>query len=335
MPDNNTQPSLPLSDAIYLETSDAEHARREMSKILAPHAMSPSGTPFHARHHHARLAGLSINFIQYSPGAFIRADLSRRFYLIHYVLSGRCRLGAAEHGKDLHAGEVAVINPTEPFTIRTSDNCGQIVIKMESRLLAETAFRRFGISRETPLRFLDAGAALKPPSVPAVIDLLCREAGRTDGHDCGPRTEQSLAELLAVTLIENLPHNFSQTIAGDTKSAGGVAPWYVRRVEEYIELHADQPLTIRDMTEVSGVSERTLFNGFRTWRELSPKAYLKSVRLDRVRTELLGRAAKSQNVAEIASACGFRHLGNFARDYRTRFGERPSDTLRFRLDKDG
>ena len=85
------------------------------------------------------------------------------------------------------------------------------------------------------------------------------------------------------------------------------------------------------MTAIAGVSERALYNGFRTWRGNSPKSYLKAVRLDRVRTELLGVKSKTGNVSDIARECGFRHMGNFARDYRQRFGERPSETLRFRL----
>ena len=114
-------------------------------------------------------------------------------------------------------------------------------------------------------------------------------------------------------------------------SESGIAPWYVKRVEEYLELHAGRDIRIRDMTAIAGVSERTLYNGFRVWRATSPKSYLKAVRLDRVRTELLGLKAKSRSVSEIAREAGFRHMGNFARDYGKRFGERPSDTLRYRI----
>ena len=332
----------PLPGSVYLETTDAERARREMSKILAPHAMTPTGTTqnFHVRHHHARLAGMSVNFIQYRPGALIGADLSRRFFLLHYVLSGRCRIGGPSDGVRLRSGDIAVINPTEPFTVKTSDDCGQIVIKLQSELMADVAFRRFGIGRDTPLRFGRSAAPVGGDTLRAVIDLVCREADRAGepgsgngGGTGGVRTEQMLAELLAVTLIETVPHNAVMKSAGG-RIANGVAPWYVRRVEEYIELHADRPLRIEDMAAVAGVSERTLYGGFRTWRGLSPKAYLKAIRLDRARTELLGVDARALSVADIARSCGFRHLGNFARDYRVRFGERPSETRRFRLADD-
>lgn len=303
-----------------------------MSKILAPHAMMPSleHGAFHARHHHARLAGMSVNFIQYRPGATISADLSRRFYLIHHVLSGQCRLGPETGGRVLAGGDIAVINPTEPFSLHTSDNCGQIVIKLESSVLGDAGLKRFGISPDTPIRFDATSAGRKIASVSGIIDMICREADHAGSGEGGPETERMLAELLAVALIESVPHNMTAALARGPEESG-IAPWYVKRVEEFIELHADKPLSIADMTAIAGVSERAMYNGFRTWRGTSPKSYLKAIRLDRARTELLGRRAKTGTVSDIARACGFRHMGNFARDYRDRFGEQPSDTLRFRL----
>lgn len=327
-----TPQKYPLPHSVFLETSDPEIARREMSKILAPHAMVPTPGPgaFHARHHHARLAGMSVNFIRYIPGATISADLSRRFYLIHYVLNGECRLGPESGGQVLVGGDIAVINPTEPFSLQTSDDCGQIVIKLESDVLADVAQKRFAISVEPPIRFDTAAGSVRNASIARVIDLICDEADRSGAGESGPRTERMLAELLAVALIEGLAHSQAGAVA-HAPDGPGIAPWYVKRVEEYIDLHADKPLTIADMTAIAGVSERALYNGFRTWRGTSPKSYLKAIRLDRVRTELLGHKSTAGTVSDIARECGFRHMGNFARDYRQRFGERPSETLRFRL----
>lgn len=328
MPDTPT----PLPGSVFLETTDPEIARREMSKILAPHAMAPAhgNRPFQARHHHARLAGMSVNFIQYSPGATISADLSRRFYLIHYVLSGECRLGPEIGGRILMAGDIAVINPTEPFSLKTAADCGQIVIKLESAVLNDAAQRRFSLPSDPPLRFDAAIQGDRGASLARIINLICKEADTAASDGAGPRTESLLAELLAVTLIESLPHNHSAALM-QSDAETGIAPWYVKRVEEFIDLHADTDIRIADMTAVAGVSERTLYNGFRVWRATSPKSYLKAVRLDRVRTELLGLKAKSRTVSDIAHEAGFRHMGNFARDYASRFGERPSDTLRYRL----
>lgn len=320
----------PLPGSVFLDTSDPETARREMSKILAPHAMVPSDitVPFHARHHHARLTGMSVNYIEYASDVNISADLSRRFYLIHHVLHGACRLGGGQPEQTVRSGEIAVINPTEPFTVRTSDSCGQIVIKLETKILDDAAKSRFSIPSDNAVRFERSRRPSNSEPVRRVIELICAEADTGGKKVSGPRTEQALADLLAVTLLECLPHSLTDQIRRDSGEAG-IAPWYVKRVEEFIDLHAEKPLKISDMTEVAGVSERTLYNGFRRWRGVSPKSYLKTVRLDRVRTELLGPDSKNRSVSDIAREYGFRHMGNFARDYGKRFGEKPSKTRRF------
>jgi transcriptional regulator GlxA family with amidase domain len=77
---------------------------------------------------------------------------------------------------------------------------------------------------------------------------------------------------------------------------------------------------------VTGASARTIFKTFRQSRGYSPMAFLKQVRLDHARRMLLKSDSKT-SVTAVALACGFHNLGHFARDYRARFGELPSETL--------
>lgn len=56
-------------------------------------------------------------------------------------------------------------------------------------------------------------------------------------------------------------------------------------------------------------------------------AFLQHIRLEKVRDELK-TARTGQSVADIALKWGFSHLGRFASEYRARYGELPSGTLR-------
>jgi transcriptional regulator GlxA family with amidase domain len=51
------------------------------------------------------------------------------------------------------------------------------------------------------------------------------------------------------------------------------------------------------------------------------------VRLDHARQDLAA-AGPRRSVTAVAHAWGFTHLGHFARDYKSRFGELPSTTRR-------
>jgi transcriptional regulator GlxA family with amidase domain len=43
---------------------------------------------------------------------------------------------------------------------------------------------------------------------------------------------------------------------------------------------------------------------------------------------LLAAPLPGQTITSVAYDCGFGHLGEFAQNYRSRFGESPSETLR-------
>jgi len=66
---------------------------------------------------------------------------------------------------------------------------------------------------------------------------------------------------------------------------------------------------------------------FRDFKGTSPIRFLRAARYDRVR-EALGRAEPTETITEIAAKWGFGHLGRFSVEYRRRFGESPSATLR-------
>jgi transcriptional regulator GlxA family with amidase domain len=60
---------------------------------------------------------------------------------------------------------------------------------------------------------------------------------------------------------------------------------------------------------------------------MSPMQYLRNSRFGKVRAALL-RADPEESVTEIAMNWGFTHMGRFAVEYRQRFGESPSESLR-------
>jgi AraC-like DNA-binding protein len=112
-----------------------------------------------------------------------------------------------------------------------------------------------------------------------------------------------------------------------TNRAQPAAPRHVIRAEELIRAHPEQPITIGDLTVASGVSAQALYEGFRRFRATTPTTMLRMVRLERIRAELKS-AAPDEKITDIAYKWGIAHLGRFAAEYRARFGELPSETLR-------
>ncbi|BDY05008.1 helix-turn-helix domain-containing protein [Ferrimonas sp. YFM] len=98
-----------------------------------------------------------------------------------------------------------------------------------------------------------------------------------------------------------------------------------RRVMAYLEEYARELPDMARLCQIAGMSERSLEYGFRDSIGVSPNHYLKLVRLNGARGELL---TGQGSVAAIAMNWGFLELGRFAGEYRRHFGELPSQTLR-------
>lgn len=101
----------------------------------------------------------------------------------------------------------------------------------------------------------------------------------------------------------------------------------VKQLEQYMLTHLDQPLTVEQLCTIAGISERSLNNYFHDLLDMSPIAYFKALRLNRVRSALKLADPTIDKVASIAKQWGFQHMGYFSTDYKAMFGESPSATL--------
>ncbi|MEB3310282.1 MAG: helix-turn-helix domain-containing protein [Snowella sp.] len=101
----------------------------------------------------------------------------------------------------------------------------------------------------------------------------------------------------------------------------------VREVREYMIENLDQPITLKDLCQRLYTSSRTISYGFEEVFGISPMLYLKILRLHSVRRALKSANPTEETVMKIANRSGFWSMGHFTRDYKTFFGELPSETL--------
>ena len=101
----------------------------------------------------------------------------------------------------------------------------------------------------------------------------------------------------------------------------------VRAAETYMLEHIDEPISLQQLSAISGLTPGSLRNAFEAVIGLTPIAYLKRHRLSGVRRDLRRANRKHTRIIDVALDWGFTHMGHFAADYREMFAERPSQTL--------
>ncbi|NEP59522.1 MAG: helix-turn-helix transcriptional regulator [Symploca sp. SIO2G7] len=92
--------------------------------------------------------------------------------------------------------------------------------------------------------------------------------------------------------------------------------------------HLETPLTLKQLAQNLGSSTSALSYGFQDLFGMSPMRYLKVRRLNTVRQRLKASDPESCKIATLASEFGFYSPSHFTKDYKTMFGELPSETLR-------
>jgi len=97
--------------------------------------------------------------------------------------------------------------------------------------------------------------------------------------------------------------------------------------QEYIEEHYSDAVHIEDLCRVTGVGVRTLQRCFREYFDITVSNYLKALRLDSARRELVAAHHSNTSVTRIAMQNGCTHLGRFSVEFRERFGQSPRQAL--------
>ena len=320
---------MPLPSQLVLETADLLAARDHLSRFLWPPSVIPTARqqPVAFRHCSASIGQISIHALHYGAAVQIEAHPDDS-YLFLVLLHGVGTLSQGGFTGPLNPQVIRAMNPTGPATMRFVAGEVNLTLRIPAVLLHGWLEETTGQRAPAPVHFeqLSDPGASDAPGLRRFLRFLCSEfEQRAAGIVSSPTVCRQLERTLISLVMTELPHNYSAALDAERT---GPAPPYIHSVEQYIRSNADQPVTLHDLAGIAGVSERTLQAGFRRFRQTTPMEYLRDYRLDLAHQGLMASAVGGRSVTDIALACGFNHLGKFAKCYRARFGETPSETRR-------
>lgn len=118
------------------------------------------------------------------------------------------------------------------------------------------------------------------------------------------------------------PHCDKQRLASSSGS------YIVEKCHQLTVNNRLSPPSVNDLCQRLRVSRRSVQNGFRSVTETTPINYIRCIRLNGVRRDLMGTVGSELTIGDAAARWGFFHLSHFAADYQDLFGELPSQTRR-------
>ena len=126
--------------------------------------------------------------------------------------------------------------------------------------------------------------------------------------------------LLAEALMTSTVHTAKAT-AGKRKKT-------LKTAIDFILSSASKAISIENLCRDTGINKRTLQRAFLDQYDMTPKAYLQSLRLNDAYKMLLQCDPATTKITDVALSQGYWHMSQFAADYRRQFGELPSATLK-------
>ena len=327
--DGSAAPAPPPAKARFATTDLSESVSYIRSTSIG-HFLRPlrSGDTVEFSHWMLGLEQTEIDLVSVQCGTEFLIDRvsNANQYYVHLPILGTCEIQGPDEFTAT-AGRIFALNPTHLVRKRWVGGCRQILVRLDRQSVERVLTDELGIECYAPLVF--DPVVLDVERSGALAHLLYSLWGMfaSGAPIQQPGIARALERGLISGLLANLPHNYSAQLRHSCDSA---APYYVRRAIDYVHAHLREPILPQALADAAGVSARSLYYGFRRWRGTTPMGYVRSARLTLARRELETARATGQSVTEIALNVGYEHLSRFSKDYREKFGELPSTTLRGR-----
>jgi len=159
---------------------------------------------------------------------------------------------------------------------------------------------------------------------------LCELTGHNE--ECLRHYQRYALESAMCLRSETQPASPAATAKGRTAETRDEAelalPAKYRRAYRYLLSQMDRAdLSVREIAEHIGVTERAVQSAFRTHLGMTPVEVLRRHRVERIRNDLLNADGCGPTVIETAARWGIRNRSTLVSSYRKHFRETPADTL--------
>ncbi len=250
------------------------------------------------------------------------------YYCISAMLSGRTEYQPA--GSDASAtasGRIGLIYVGAPgIRLRTTDDNDRLNVWLSAASLERRLAALLGEPLREAITFVPTIDWLSNGGqrIRRLIRLLCEELAAPTPFLGNDLARSSFEDLFIYSLLLGLEHNYAGRLAQQTRAP---APRTLRRAEAFMREHAERSVSLHEIAEAAGCSVRALQLGFRQFRDTTPLAAMRSMRLQAVR-QALTRGEVGGSLRDLATRYGFTHPGRFARVYEAAFGLSPTEALR-------
>jgi AraC-like DNA-binding protein len=278
------------------------------------------------RHFH----NVTLNYVPYGSNVQFAPGEPTASYVVAVPLAISSTIRYGSEGTQLPPGCGAVVSSAELFDRKLSADCELLILRIERTALETKLSELIGDTLQHPIRFtlaMDLTNGYGRSWYSYVMYWLSEIARPDSLLNAHSLMIGGLEEAFMTGLLLAQPHNYADKLIN--RSASTTSHTVIVAVG-LMECHPEWQHTPGSLAREVDVSTRALQKAFRRELDVSPLEYLRTVRLRRIRDELLSARPDTATVGTVARRWGFTNHSRFAAWYRQQFDEPPSETLRAR-----
>lgn len=319
----------PITQHHKVHSDDWDEIKAWSSKVYMPYDVSPIGQQIapSSTMHSARIGAITATRFAYGIPVHIKdwdQDAGNAF--VATTIGGTARHWV-DRGTAIETpvGSSFVVDCSRTaYWVDFDPDHLQFNLTIPHTLLEQTALDWFGFVPGDALWQAKVGLGGAESSWLSLMEFVARSVAEAPDRVASGRVARHLEQMICVRLLGEWSNRAGLDLDDPRHQ---LAPRHVRSAEQYMVDHAADLPTIAEVARAVGTSVRTLSGTFKAFRGYPPSTFLREQRLQGAHRSLLA-AASGESVAEIASEWGYVNMGEFARSYRRRFDELPSQTLR-------
>ncbi|QLF93941.1 AraC family transcriptional regulator [Pseudomonas sp. ABC1] len=318
-------------------STEWDEIRDWSDKVYMPYQVSPIGRHIHPRStmHSSNIGAITLTRFAYGVPVTIRDwSMDAGNAILLTTIGGHARhWGRGTQREETRSGESFMVDCSRvDYRVDFDPDHLQLNLTVPHELLERMALQWFGFVPDDRFWQYKCRMGGLGSSWLSLLEYTARSIAEAPGAVATGRIGAHLEQNLCIHLLQEWAARAAQDGIDLQDPRHALAPRHVRAAEAFMRDNAAMLPTLTEIAEHVGVSVRTLTSAFRRFRGQSPGDFLREQRLQGVHRQLLAAEPGSGvSVSSVAFQWGYLSLGEFARLYRQRFNELPSETLRRRI----
>jgi AraC-like DNA-binding protein len=313
---------------ISFHEDDLDHAKADVGRDGSTTRldMVDRRTPYDVRFDGVEFGAVSV--VRYRSGAAVRTGTSdlQTCFSVDLPDTGVKQVEHRSESTEAFPGRAVICQDVGDVSMTIGDGYSAYTVRIDRDALDDTLLELLGHSPGHPLD-PEAGMDLRAPAGmrwARLVQLLCAAAEARSPVLRNPLVAAPLHDAVVEGLLAAADHRDRAEMERPVHS------WCLEPVHRTTETMHDQPeypFTPALLARASGVSERSLYEGFLRHVGWPPMTYLRRVRLERAYHDLRDGSDDETSVDGVAGRWGFDDPGRFTEDDGRVYGRSPAETL--------